>query len=231
MNDEIPSSSDSIKQVINDPLFMDRLADTYCQVFLNNDPPEIHDPERVKEQFIREMTLPGTYPYFCRYPAQGSELHGFLWGFAAPYEEHLDYITESYFSNYTPSKQDELRMGIHTIISRFARPITHINFVSEYGILRGKRGMNIFPELLSSMLRQQLPRSVTIDVSWSRKSFAMYDIVHMLDGVEVPIIPDDPQDDRVVLICDLLRINEILGDDPVRNYIQLLRSNLSKKDL
>lgn len=227
---ELPSKPDSIQQHIADPVFLTNLADTYCNIFLHNDPPEIHHPHTVKEQFIREMTLPGTLPYFVQYPSEGNDIQGFIWGYAASYDHHINHLLTNYFHHYSEERQQQLQQAIYSTVESFDRPISYINFVSEYGIVHGKRGMNIFPFLLSGMLSQQLPRQVSIDVSWSRKSFAMYDIVHMLEGVDVPFEPDDPTDDRVILVCDLLRIKELLGDDPVRNYMHLLRTYIGKRD-
>lgn len=223
-----PGNNDSITQVIHDQLFLDQLSSVYCEVFLYNDPPEVHDPLEVRERFIHEMTLPGTYPYFCRYPREGNDIDGFMWGFAAPYEQHLDYVMATYFSHYPEDKQEELKQGVTHTLSSLKRPIQHINFVSEYGIVSGKRGGEIFPNLLQDMLDQQLRRNVTVDVSWSRKNFGMYTIVQTLDGIDVSLT-GEAIDDRVVLICDLLRIQDILGDDPVKNYRMNLRRKLVER--
>ena len=219
-----------------EPRIVERLASIYCQTFAETRVGECFEEEEVSVRLRDELHKP--YGYLIVVPDITGSIAGFMWGYALPKHELIDTILSTYFQTnsftgdqVTQEQKEQIKRRL--LSASYIKNLADnafVNFTSEIGSPRSRRGFGISTEMLRVASHDRIHQTpaLTVDISWSHTNFEMWKIMQGMGASVVTLDDVLPGEKRLFCVTDITQVANLTAMYPGMKLMRYITQNASE---
>lgn len=172
-----------------------------------------HTADKVWKRMEAELRPEEKKTPFLFAASEGNAIIGFLWGFGDRFPRVTEYIQNTYFSGLPPERAAALLKQMQTALGAPAR----VAYISEIGVIEERRNGRVMLQLMKACIEKQLPPVGDEQyLFWTSKG-------------KQPGAAGLLREDIVLMAGSGRDLSLLLGDEPERNFIQILTKQLRQQ--